>query len=496
MNIIFRTDASVDRGSGHVMRCLTLADELKRRGGANISFISREEKGNSNDFIQKKGYAVYPLPSGIDIESDKNLTLEILGNQPSHFDWLIIDHYEIDTAWEFSFRKLVKRIMVIDDLANRQHNCDLILDQNYNQNKDRYKDLVSKHCIQLLGSKYALLQPQFDKELEKLEKQTGEVKRILVFMGTGDSTNQTSKVLRAIKMLERPEIETDVVIGSSNTHRKEIESLASSMSNTKCYFNSEHMAKLMAASDLSIGAGGTASWERCCLGLPTLVIDIAENQVGITQELSEGGFLIRTGWYQNVSDQTLLADLKFMLRHPEILRRISLKVKQLVDGKGVKRVANHLLDDIKSISLRLAVPDDCDRILKWRNNPDVRRYSLSSVPLSLEEHKQWFLKTLSLAEVVLLIGENKDGPVGVLRYNLKDKKAIVSIYLVPHLSGMGLGNHMLRLGNKWIKNNNPEINQIIAKIKHNNIASKEAFRKAGFTKSYLAYVFDLKSSSH
>ena len=196
MTIFFRVDSSIQIGTGHVMRCLTLADELKLKS-ANVSFICSEGPGNLINHIGQNGYKAYCLPSGITREDDRKLSEDILANHAVKPDWLIIDHYNIDTAYESPLRKFAKGIMVIDDLANRRHSCDLLLDQNYSKNTKRYHGLVPQSCIQLIGPKYAILRPQFRKVREQLKEKNGSVARILVFIGGADPTKETCKLLRA-----------------------------------------------------------------------------------------------------------------------------------------------------------------------------------------------------------------------------------------------------------------------------------------------------------
>lgn len=344
MNIIIRTDASVHIGTGHVVRCLTLAEKLRQRG-ANISFICREETGNLTELIKNKSYKVYPLPAGINLKKDIELTKNFIKDQRYPPDWLIVDHYEINSSWESSLREFVKKIMVIDDLVDRKHDCELLLDQNYNENPNRYKRLVPDKCMRLLGPTYALLRPQFFIAREKLRERNSDVKRILVFMGGSDPTGQTSRVLSAIKKLNRLDIVTDVVIGSSNSKCTEIENLISSMPNTTYHFNVENMAELMSYADLAIGAGGTASWERCCVGLPSVVITIADNQTGISQSLSKKGCCIDLGWYEHVSIEKIKNCLDDLIMNSMQLVKISRACLSLVDGLGSGRVSDYLFNN-------------------------------------------------------------------------------------------------------------------------------------------------------
>jgi UDP-2,4-diacetamido-2,4,6-trideoxy-beta-L-altropyranose hydrolase len=342
MNIVFRTDASINIGTGHVMRCLTLADELRQKG-TDINFICREEPGNLISYVGNRGYKIHQLPGEIDIETDRRLTNQILSKYETKPDGLIIDHYDIDISYESSLRDRVKKIMVIDDLADREHDCDLLLDQNYSKNEDRYNGLVPGNCIQLLGPEYAILRPQFQKARGNLRKRNGGVNRILVFMGGADSKNITSKALRAIHMLDRSDIAIDVVVGDLNQYHDEIKILTSKMPNTICHHNVENMAKLMLSADLCIGAGGTTTWERCCIGLPTIAIILAENQKDISESLDKEGAIINLGWYQNIKEYNIKEAVEGLIDNPNKMASMSDKSRRLVNGEGVNRVCDAMI---------------------------------------------------------------------------------------------------------------------------------------------------------
>ena len=330
--ILIRTDASEQIGSGHIMRCLTLANELRQN--AQVSFICRELPGNMCDYIEQQGYIVHRLP----LDATKQ-TSEILAAENGVIDWLIVDHYGLDAQWEMTMRPYVHRIMVIDDMANRSHDCDILLDQNlYVDMDNRYKDLVPPSCKQLLGPKYALLRPEFLAARKKLRKREGNIKRLLIFMGGSDPTNETAKALEAVKLLNRPEIAVDVVVGESNPDKEPIKQLCASLPNAAYYCQVSNMAELMVKADLAIGAGGSTNWERCCLGLPSLVMTIAENQEELTQVLHEQGYLISLGTKEKVTAETIWQNLYDILNDPERVLSFVERGKQLVDGNGAKRV--------------------------------------------------------------------------------------------------------------------------------------------------------------
>ena len=356
IKILIRADASVQIGTGHVMRCLTLADELRGRG-AEVVFVCREFDGNLCGYIKEKGYIVHRLPVsneqkyniggklkhaawlGADWKTDARQVEEIIKSLGTTPDWLVVDHYALDERWEGYLRPYCKKIMVIDDLADRPHDCDLLLDQNFYENlESRYDSLVPPGCRKLLGPKYALLRSEFRKARKNLRKRDGHVKRIMIFFGGSDPSNETAKALEAIRMLNRPDIAVDVVVGSTNPNKDKINKLCAAMTNVTYHYQVKNMAQLMADADLFIGGGGSTTWERCCLELPGLVISIAANQNSIIGNVAAAGGAIFLGKAQQVTVNDILAALKNVLNDKQLLQSLSQKGIQLVDGLGSARV--------------------------------------------------------------------------------------------------------------------------------------------------------------
>lgn len=361
MNLVIRTDASVDIGTGHVMRCLTLADELRCRG-ANISFVCRSSRDNIIDFIEKRGYKVHRLtdneaPSteitkhvlhskwlGVRWETDAAQTKTVLTTEEREIDWLIIDHYALDSAWELQIRPFVKRIMVIDDLADRSHDCDVLLDQNFYDNlHTRYEGLVPEHCQKLLGPKYALLHPIFRSVRQNLRKRYGTIKSILIFFGGIDPTNETAKAIESICLLNRPDICVHVIVGESYPHREMITQMCSAIPNVVCHCRPDDIAQLMANADIALGAGGATTWERCCLGLPTLIISVSHNQKAIAEGCHQKNIGIYLGESDNVSPCQIKSEIEKMLTEKQTLLTIGENAMNMVDGLGVWLVGDTLL---------------------------------------------------------------------------------------------------------------------------------------------------------
>lgn len=496
MNIVIRTDASVEIGTGHVMRCLALADALRSKG-AIISFICRELHGSLCDFLAARGYVVHRLDGlnsankgsifqktphshwlSVNWNADAEQTEAILAKEKD-VEWLIVDHYALDSEWESRMRQYAHKIMVIDDLADRPHACDLLLDQNlYLDLESRYDGLVPIHCQKLLGPKFVLLRPEFLEARKNLRIRDGLVKRILIFFGGVDPANETAKVVEAIKLIDRTDIGVNVVVGANNPHKGQIQSLCSELSNVNYHCQVSNMAELMTTADLAIGAGGTTSWERCCLGLPSLVTTLAINQEATIEAMADECHLLYLGKSANTTTTMFSKYIYVAISNHYLLRSISKKNLSLVDGRGYERIIKHLMP--ATIELRLATKADCKNIYLWRNTEESRKVSFVSASINWEEHTKWFETTLNDPNKVLLIGEIEGEPIGVIRYDIDNEIARISVYLVPEKYGRGHGPKLIENGNRWLLQEQPKIKTVYAEILKTNMASTKAFIEAGF----------------
>lgn len=351
MKVVFRADASIVIGSGHVVRCSTLAHQLQQSGVDTI-FLCRDLEGNYCDWLESRNLPVMKLGTGHDragyavstgkVSSRPTMDQEIrdcveILDALYRVDWVVVDHYALDARWESAVRRQGRNIMVIDDLANRHHECDLLVDQNLLE-QGRYERFVPATCRQLIGPTYALLRPQFAAARERLPSRTGHVSRLLVFFGGADANADTLKVLTAIRKIDRPDLAVDVVIGQANPHHEAIKSTSRDIPNTQLYCQVDDMARLMADADLFIGSGGTSSWERCCLGLPSLVMAVADNQIEQSIALARVGAQIYLGRSDCISQAALVAAIVTAIDSPTQLREMSRSALMLVDGRGAERV--------------------------------------------------------------------------------------------------------------------------------------------------------------
>jgi len=349
-DFVIRTDSSTYIGTGHVFRCLTLADSLHAKG-AGVSFVCRDLPGNICGLIEKRGYLVYRLPSikevgefdqqlvdylkwlGVNWRTDAEQTKAVLHDNGLKADWLVVDHYALDKQWELSMRPHVKKIMVIDDLADRPHECDLLLDQNfYDGLSSRYEGLVPDYCVKLIGPRYALLRPEFAEAYRSLKERDGAVRRILVFFGGSDPTNETSKTLEALRVLSEKKIAVDVVVGAVNPHIEQIKQACQVMKYITLYQQTDNMAALMAQADLAIGGGGTVTWERCYLGLPAITIAVAANQVEVVSAVAKAGAILNLGWHDSVDSITIVNAIRDIIDNPGHVREMRKNAFRLMHG--------------------------------------------------------------------------------------------------------------------------------------------------------------------
>jgi UDP-2,4-diacetamido-2,4,6-trideoxy-beta-L-altropyranose hydrolase len=495
-----RVDASRQMGSGHVMRCLTLAGELRRRGG-DVLFICREHPGNLCDLIEAQGFASAHLPPAgvitapangvahvawLRVDWEVDATETIASVQQWQPDWLIVDHYAIDSRWEQRLRPHVGGIMVIDDIADRPHDCDLILDQNlYRDLEQRYETLIPTDCKKLLGPKYALLRPEFTAIRKQVRQRDGHIQRVLIFFGGTDTSNETAKAINAIACMKKRSFTVDVIVGGHNPHKEMIERLCTQHNGFHFHCKIDNMAELMANADLAIGAGGTATWERCAVGLPAIVLTLAMNQVALATYAAQKGLLLYLGEASTITATILTNVLNSLLYAPYTLQFFGDNCLQTVDAKGVARVANSLLPI--EITLRRASLQDCEAVYQWRNAESTRQHIFNPETIPYESHKEWFTKTLENPDRILLIGEIGSHPAGVLRYDMDGNEARISVYLVPGNHGHGTGSQLIRCGSEWLRQHHPHIRAINAEIFRENIASLHAFAAAGFKEHHLIF---------
>jgi UDP-2,4-diacetamido-2,4,6-trideoxy-beta-L-altropyranose hydrolase len=357
VNVIFRADASYRIGAGHVIRCLTLADILGDRG-ARSCFICRQLPDSLEARIRSHGHDLIQLatpqmagdesngvidanPLGVSQEHDARQTRDALHGR--RCDWLIVDHYGLDYRWERALRDAAPAILVIDDLANRRHECDLLLDQNYYSDlATRYENLLAPHVPCLLGPKFALLHPQF--AAARASSRTMQADRLFVSVGANDPFGICVKAVESLRSMSPESLGADIVVGTDEIERNKTSVCANGLPGVSVYGFMDKIAGIMAGCTLAVGAAGSSTWERCAIGLPSIVVITADNQRKMAVDLAQTGVIALLGEAADVSAGVLASAISDLIRHPVRRSTMRLDAMNLVDGQGAYRVTERIIE--------------------------------------------------------------------------------------------------------------------------------------------------------
>lgn len=484
MKVAIRADASELIGTGHLMRCLVLADSLAA-AGAETTFLCSPSSTPWRRMIEARGHRHVTLPIAVpaaeclstDQRSDAAAVQDALS---AGVDLLVVDHYGLDHRWEQLARMRANQILAIDDLANRVHDCDTLLDHNGQDDPGRYDGLTPAGAVRLLGPGYALLRPSFAAARVVRAPPDGRVRRISVFMGGTDAVGATGMVLGALSHENLRHIPVDVMIGGQNVNRDGLQSAAASRANTWVHVDVPDPALLLAASDLAIGAGGVAALERCCLGLPAICIAVADNQAPGLAWLSRAGAVRHLGPLTRVDQRRLADEISALCAAPKDVRTMSERAASLVDGFGAVRVVRTLCTPRPYVDVRKATMDDAPLLHRWRNDPTVRALSMTSEAIAYDDHCRWLQQALHESDHIVLMAMSGQHPVGSLRYRIEPGKATVSIVVAPEMRGEGVGGEILRAGEAYLKDECSGPLKVVAVVKPDNQASMRLFAGSGF----------------
>ncbi|WP_442602621.1 UDP-2,4-diacetamido-2,4,6-trideoxy-beta-L-altropyranose hydrolase [Paenibacillus sp. KN14-4R] len=333
MNICFRVDATVAIGTGHFMRSLTLASILIENNH-RVTFITKAIPHALLEEAYNRQVEIFHIYEGCD---DAEATIDTILTTRLELDWLVVDHYGIDKTWEEKIRPYTKRVMVIDDLANRPHECDLLLDQNYYTNlTTRYNGLVSDGCKTLLGPEYALLRNEFSLIPKNIRLKEFPAFKVLVCFGGSDPTNETTKVLNALECYSNLNI--DVVIGSIHPSKDNIVEYCNRKNNVNLYIQTDRISQIMATANVAICSVGSMTWERLCVGLPGITIAVADNQIEIARSVAELGIDNYLGISDEVDGLDIVKELDSLISSKDRLKSLSDLAMSIVDGQGANKV--------------------------------------------------------------------------------------------------------------------------------------------------------------
>jgi UDP-2,4-diacetamido-2,4,6-trideoxy-beta-L-altropyranose hydrolase len=464
--VLFRADTSHAIGTGHGVRCLALASELGRRG-INSLFASRQVGAGEN---------VGPI---------WNPSIEVVGSAAAEiatirqhagslgrghkFGALILDHYGLGADWLDEARGLTSRRLVIDDLIDRRLPCELLVNSNPGIEAGAYDGLLSSSTRLLLGHRFALVRSAFRKARIGGRPTTGPVRSVLVSMGGSDPYDATMLAIRATKAA-LPAAMVEVVLGPLYA------GAATEASGIRIHraIDAEAMAELMLGADLAIGAGGTSSWERCALGLPTAVVSLAHNQLGLARHLEAAGVARNLGPVEDIRSDGLASEIRQLASDSAARRSMRDRAWELVDARGVERVAHHL----EGVSVRSATDSDAELLWRWANDPETREASFRSDPIPFRDHVRWLSQRLADPSVLLVVAENSAGALGQVRFESRGSDTEVSISIAPDHRGV-VGGLVLASAIRRFRRRSPR-DRLFAKVKFDNERSRQLFEGAGF----------------
>ena len=499
MRVLIRTDASNAIGLGHVMRCLALAEELKKRH-AYVVFAMQELSGSKHDMIRSLNYEVVLLPTVCVDDSathrewmlsmrtphaqlrDVENTIE---RTPIHVnDWIVLDHYGLGDIWSEKITRLGIKVLVIDDIADRPICADIVLNQNAGAQMQMYTHTQFRYKKALLGPKFALLRSEFQRtnRHQKLEKSPigkTDTLRFLISFGGADFSGISLRVLQVLNLLGIRGQRVKIVIGIANPHASALRALCHDSGYVCLDFTGE-MANEILGADIVIGAGGVSMLERCSLGVASLVIPIAENQIPGARSAQNFGAVIYIDPETNGFDLKVKLSIENLIAQPEKRRNLAEIGQLLCDGLGCVRVVDHL--QFQSLKFRKITMQDAEDLHSWRNDAATRRYSGDGQPIDFEKHCNWLSIVLTDDKQKIWIASTNSYTIGVVRFSLLDiyNSAEISVYRVPNQPGTGWGKALILASIENVKKLWPNLEFVFAKIAKSNIPSQRAFVSCGF----------------
>lgn len=503
--VCIRCDASKTIGSGHTSRCLILGRELKRRN-AKVLFVCQEGEGNINEKIKKefdiriikKESNLMEAKKGIDFQNVWRIEMQQLDAEKTiscikswtmlDCDWIVVDNYGLDKEWEgYMKRELNKekhlRILAIDDLANREHLVDILVDQNYmgDNKNNRYDYLVQEKCKKLIGPNYAILGEEYD-HYSKIVRSRKKIKKVLVYFGGSDKDGWTEKIIKMLSNKEFKDWKVDVVTGIQDIDCDLFKSAGYELEKRiRIYRPQKSLAELITKADIGIGAGGTTTWERIALGLYTLVITMAKNQEEIAKELNEEGYITLLGRSNEVNEECVIQ----ALRKIKNSKWTPNKMQELVNTKGRKYIATAMLGVDGGIELRGIVQQDKEELLRLANEEEATRNSIRNERIDKASHERWFKDSMqNKNRIIWIIQDEGKLILGQIRFDRDIAKGNIEIDISIEKSvrGYGIASQAIKEGAERIRNKWGISIPIYAQILKHNISSMRCFEKAGFSR--------------
>jgi len=478
-HLVLRTDASTQIGSGHLMRCLALAQAWKDTGG-EVTFITSCQDEGPLKRLRDEEFDIKLLSSAYPDTADWNFTRDILAGHPGA--WVVIDGYDFDDIYQRRIREAGHRLLVIDDMAHLKHYyADILLNQNPYAEQLHYA--CEPYSRLLLGTRYVLLRREF-LAWKEWQREIPEVaRRILITLGGGDPDNNTLKIIQALQKANVQDLEATVVIGASNPHVSVLEQAAKqSRIPIRIVRDAKNMPELIAWADVAVSGSGTTAWELLFMGIPSLFLVVADNQQYIAENISNQGLGDNLGPAGNVSTESLAASITSLANDFNLRTTMSRRARQVIDGQGTRRVTSSMKRPrAGELKLRAAAPQDCQLLWEWANDPVVRAASFTTDLITWEEHVNWFRKKTSDSSChqYIIALSNDDFPIGQVRFESTGNEAEIHVSVASSFHGYGYGSQAILVASRHLFKETM-ITRIYANIKPDNSNSIHVFADAGF----------------
>ena len=474
--LLIRADAGAAMGTGHVMRCLALAQAWQDAGGQCI-FAMADSTSALERRLCAEGMEIQRLTVRAGTSEDAKQTQYIAGEKNA--PWIVVDGYQFGSEYQSAIKSAGFKLLFLDDNAHAEiYSADLVLNQNIHAAAKLYaKRKTYTHL--LLGPRYAMLRRDFHGWRNWRREIPASGRKILVTMGGSDPNNLTTLVLEAIRQLPNPNLETVVLLGGSNPHLQSVQAaMGEPQQSMRLIADATNVAEWMAWADVAVAGAGTTFWEMSFLGLPGILLVLAENQAGVAAAAERLGIACSLGEAADVSAAAIAGKLAELLDSIDKRRSQSEKGRNLVDGRGAERVAAFL----SGLELRRTLESDCAVFWEWANDPETRAASFHREPISWEDHAEWFRAKLSDTKAVFYTATNQEGvPVGQVRYQIEGKRAVLSVSLGTRFRGCGWGRKILAVATERLFQES-EVEAIDAYVKPTNEASIKLLAAAGFVR--------------
>lgn len=474
--LLLRADANIATGTGHVMRCLALAQAWQDAGGHAV-FVSAESTAAIRERLLAESCEVLSIAASAGSPDDSKQTIALARENAAR--WIVVDGYQFTAEYQRALKSAGCKTLFFDDYGHAErYSADLVVNQNAGADENLYRNRDSQTRL-LLGPKYCILRREFNAWREWTREIQPAGHRVLVTMGGSDPENVTARAMAARSQMKVENLEVTVVVGGSNPNFESLQRAAAQAgSKITVLRDVSNIAELMAWADVALSAAGSTCWELCLLGLPALLVDVADNQTAVARELDRRGCAVHLGNSRHASAEKIAGHLERLLKSEHVRRSLSGSCRELVDGEGAARVVSALRGGLR---LRPAQPSDIRLLWELANDPQVRAAAFSSDPIPWERHEIWFASKMKDRDCRILIAEDETGSaIGQFRVDWRSPQdGAISVSLSRDRRGAGHGTRLIESGVEAIGRERAGA-RLHAFVKPENQPSRRAFEAAGF----------------